>query len=417
MARAETRTLLSLDEFAKIMGMHPLHFNGIYVDGLASVVTCGQPLMQYSWQADNAVAREDIAQAIAEAEARIAQYTRFSLAPQFAVDERHSWPRAYMPEMYSSWLFNAAGRRAAFKLDWGHVIAGGVEARTPVAVGATVTYQDLDGDSFPETAVISVPTTVTDANEIALVYPGDAGDPAWEIRPIRVDLTSTPGIATIFAKREQFVNPGLLESYSATRGIDGTVSQNFLTTVDVYRVWHDPSQQIQFLWDNSPGMCGCAADTCRTCTLQAQFGCSVVTDYRTGLMTASGAAWNAATNQYETASLAIGRAPDRCRVWYRHGFRDQRLRRPFVEMRGAWARAVAYLAVANLARPLCDCQNVTAQVSYWQDDMARTVVTQAQSENFQLDRKVLNNPFGTSRGALYAWRVFQHETIGEAALV
>lgn len=415
MARASTRTLLSLDDWAKIMGFHPLHFNGIQVPGLAPANICGQPIMQYAWQQVDGVSREDIAEAIAEAESRIAFYTRFKLLPTYEIDERHQWTRPAQADLFSSWMLGVGGQGATVRTDWGHVISGGIEGFTPILAGAGVAYADLDGDGYKETATVTVTTTVTDPNEITVIYPNELGDRAWEIRPIRVTISG--GVATITMRREQLLNPGLMESLSSTRAIDGGDDSAFSTTVDVYRSYIDPSQQVQFLWENTFGSCGCDSSTCSTCYLSAQFGCTVVRDYRTGLLVPSSAVWNATTQNYEATVLSVPRAPDRVRLWYRAGWRDQSRTRSSVEMDPRYARAVAYFATSILARPMCACSNVTAAVEYWQEDLAKTKFGQASSENYQIDRSLLSNPFGTTRGAVYAWRLFSRQAIGEAVLV
>lgn len=414
MARADTRTLLPIDTFAKILGVHPLHFNGVYVQDLAPASTCGQPLAQFAWQTANAVSREDIANAIADAEDRIAQYTRFKLAPTFVVDERRAWPRSVVPELYGSTLWNARQQNAAMKTEWAHVIAGGIQGQSLVSAGAGVVYTDTDTDSYAETATIAVNTTVVEPSELHVYYPGESGASEWEIRPIKVTIAN--GVATIRARREQFVNPGLIEGFSG-RAIDGLDNASFLATVDVYRVFHDPSQQIQFLWENQPSMCGCNVLSCTTCYLSAQFGCMNVRDYRTGMVSASSATWNTTTQAFESSVLSMNRAPDKVRMWYRAGYRDQLQPRPMLDMKPAWARAVTYFATALLNRPMCSCPNLEAQMQYWQDDMSKIQLGQTSSENFQVDRAMLGNPFGMTRGAIHAWRTFQREAVGEAALL
>jgi hypothetical protein len=417
MARADTRTLLPLDAWARLMGFHPLHFNGVYLNvagsGAESGITCGQQILQQPWQGANAVSREDIATAIADAEDRIAQYTRFKLLPTFVADERQQWPRSVVPELYVTGLMNVRGQAAAVRTRWAHVVAGGVEARTALALSTPVSYADTDGDGYKETATFSVTTNMTDANELRVFYPGESGHPEWEIRPVK--LVSANGVTAAFqCRREQLVTPGHFEAFS-NRGVDGADDAQFLASVDVYRVWHDPSQQVQFLWENQPAMCNCGSPGCPTCYLAAQFGCTIVRDYRTGMITASPASWDASGLQYIASTLSVGRAPDRVRLWYRAGYRDQALATPFLTMAPNWARAVAYFATALLARPMCACQNVTSQVEHWATDLAATKSSGGGAfESFRISTRDLDNPFGTTRGAMHAWRTFRNEPVGEA---
>lgn len=424
MARADTVTLLPIDSFAKILGVHPLHFNGVEVQDLAPVTTCGQPLSQFAWQTANSISREDVATAVADAEDRIAQYTRFLLAPKFIVDERREWPHAHAPERTNMFVWPGGsqsmtatpwwrrGPGVSIKTDWGHIISGGIEGKTLLQASAPVVYTDTDSDTYKETATIAVTTDIVDPNEIRAYYPGESAAAEWEIRPIKVAFGA--GVATITIRREQLVNAGLFEGFDG-HSIDGLDDAKFLATVDVYRVFHDVSQQVQLLWESEPLLCACFQPTCQSCFINTQAGCMTVRDYRTGLVSPQAADWNGAT--FDTAVFSVNRMPDKVRMWYRAGYRDQSARRPFLDMKPAWARAVVYFATALLNRPMCACQSLSAQMEYWQDDLAKIQINQSTTENYNIDRKSLDNPFGTTRGALYAWRVFRREQIGEAVLV
>jgi len=343
MARSDALTLLPLDRYAALMGINPLHFNGVVSD-VSPVTVCGQPMMQFDWQAVDAVSRESLAWAIADAESRIAQYLGFKLLPTFELDERHAIGRPGAPEAFRARLIGPSGLAAAVRLDWGHVVAGGIERRDAIQTNASVVYTDDDSDGYLETATVTVSTTATDPNEIALVMPGESGDAAWEIRPIRVAISA--GVCVITARREQLVIPSVSSGFATgARAVEGGDGAMFLPSIDVYRVWHDPSQQVQFLWEQPAlGGCGCGSSGCQTCYLNAQFGCSTVRDYRLGLIAGSPAAWNSDTSAYEFTNYSVPRAPDRARFWYRAGYRDQRARRPMVEMDPRWERAVAMLA-------------------------------------------------------------------------
>lgn len=410
MARADTRTMLSLDRFAQIVGINPLHFNGVFHD-LAPANTCGQPMMQHAWQVVDGTAREDIATAIAEAEENISAYLGYRMMPKFESDERHTFARAAQPEMLRANLVGPAGMNATVKLDHGYVISGGIEARTAITLNASVVYTDDDGDGYNETATVAVTTSVTDANELCLFLPGEGGASEFEIRPVRVSVLA--GTATFIARREQLVIPALWEQL-APRGVDGSQSSNFLTTVDVYRVWLDPQQQVQMLWENSPLSCGCQSTTCSTCYLTGQFGCTLVRDNRLGLIGAQPALWNSATGQFEWSTLAVGRSPDRGRFWYRAGWRKPGATRWAHEMDPKWERLIAYYAVGFLHRGVCGCRNIENITTHWGQDLARSSSSQSTSESFRISNKHMDNPLGTTRGALHAWRAIRAQAIGDS---
>lgn len=407
MARAETRTLLPLDRFARIMGVNPLHFNGVFVEGLSPVTACEQPLMQYDWQTADGVSRESIAIAIADAEERIAQWLGFKPLPTFEVDERHAFQRPFSPGLFRYTLTQLDGRAEAVKLDYGHVVAGGIERRDVIQTSASVTYTDDDADSYSETATISVTTTVEDPNEIVVCLPGEGGAPEFEVRPITVSIVN--GAATITMRREQLVIPALYDRLDSTRAIDGANDSNFLTVVDVYRSWHDPSQQVQFLWENAGNSCGCGTTGCATCYIGAQFGCSTVRDYKLGLISGSPAVWDATTSSYTYSPYFVGRSPDKARWWYRAGYRDQTRARPMREMARKYERAISVMAASVLERPFCGCKTVEAASQYWREDFALLT----QDHSFRVSSKLLDNPLGTTRGAVEAWRIIHAEALGD----
>ena len=80
MARAETITKLPLDRWAALMGINPTHFNGVYVPS-AEPTVCEQPWLAFAWQAANRVGREEVAEAIASAEADLEGDLRYRLIP------------------------------------------------------------------------------------------------------------------------------------------------------------------------------------------------------------------------------------------------------------------------------------------------------------------------------------------------
>lgn len=407
MARAETKTLLSLDRFARVMGVHPLHFNGVYVQDLAPATTCGQPLVQYDWQTADGVSRESIAVAIADAESRLAQWLGFKPLPSFELDERHGFVRPADPSLMRASLMQADGLAIATQLDWGYVVAGGIEKRDPIQLNVNVTYSDGDADGYKETATIAVGTTVTDPNEIIIAFPGEGGMVEWEIRPIRVSIAG--GVATITARREQLVNPSTQESMvTGTRGVDGSVDANFAPRVDVYRAWHDPSQQVQFLWENPGSACGCNSSACQACYIGAQFGCSIVRDYRLGLISGIPAVWDDLAQAYAATTYFVPRAPDKARWWYRAGYRDTTQLRPFRDMDRRWERAISIFAASMLERPFCGCKSAESITHYWQEDLGMSTT----DHSFRVGQKWLDNPLGTTRGAIEAWRIIRTEALG-----
>lgn len=401
MAVASTVTKLPLDTFARVLGIHPLHFNQVEVETLAPQTVCGQPFVQYAWQAADRIGREEIAQAIADAEFAIEEQLHFSVMPSWQANERMLWPRISRPD-YSGPAWSAPVRS---KL--GYIRSGGVLAKTLIAAGAAVVYSDTNTDGYFETATITVPTTVTDPEEIAVYYPGEAGSDEWWIRPATVSIAG--GNATIVLQRHQLLDPDRLEEFNP-RAVDGLVNANFLSTVDVYRRYNDPSTQITFAWRGPT--CDCGLVTCSQCTSTVQSGCMQVEDSFNGIIRPSPATWVPATATFTSDLWAIGWQPDWAFLNYYAGYGTSK-----VTMDRNLARAVVWLAVSMLDRPLCACDHIQAIAQHWREDLSLSYSGGEASNSYNIDPGTLNNPLGTTRGAISAWRIVQNLRRGESACV
>lgn len=419
MARASTKTLLPLDRFAAIVGVNPLHFNGIQDDllspdqsrMLAPHNTCDDILVQYSYQSADCVGREEIARAIADAESIITQWLGYPPASKWIADERVMLTRPAGPSLFNYTQRDVRGFWSQARLGQGYVIQGGVEAWSAIQLGVAVAYSDTDGDGYKETATIAVPTTLGVIDEISVHYPGKiaAGDYTWEVRPITVRIAA--GTATITCRREQLVKTNFIEGL-VVQVADGQDDTDFLATVDVYRHYNDPSQQAHLLWLQT--WCSCAGAGCTNCEGSSQTACLMPTDERNGLVIPQPGTWDG-VSEFDSAYLLECRGADKMRAWYRAGWRAKGLVAPMVQMEPDWERAITYLALTLLDRPLCTCENLRAYTMYWAEDLAGTSSTATGgSMTFRLSDAVLDNPFGTTRGAIYAWRRVREYRLGEA---
>lgn len=402
MARASTQTLLPLDTFAKICGIHPLHFNQVVVADIAPAAVCDMPVTQYSWQEADRIGREEIAQAIAHAESIIIDKAHFSPAPMWVIDERLRFDRPYWPELYNINALNVRGQRVSLRTQQNHLISGGIETKTLISAGAAIVYSDGDGDGYDETATIIVATSVTNPEEIAIYYPGESGANEWEVRPITVTISG--GNATIVAQRQQLVLPDLQEALLIT-SVDGLNNSNFLTTVDVYRHYNSPEQQVMFLWDGDPSLCGCSGDGCEACAHYTQNGCLLIRDYRLGIVIPSPGTY--ADGAWSRGSFSQGRMPDQARLWYYAGERIG----SSLHMPKDWERIITYLALSYLDRPLCACRPLESFVARWKEDLSYQQSSPTQSSSFSLSKRWLDNPIGTTRGAIEAWRKINESKI------
>ncbi len=393
MAIASTRTLLPLDRFFRIAGIHPLHANQVTVQTIADANFCGVPILQYSWQDADRTGREEIAEMIAATETRIMEYLNFALRPDFFANFPVSYPQPRNPEIFSTSSYDIRSLVRAIWIGQGYLSSGGQEAKTFLGT-PTITYTDVDSDGYYETATVTVTgfDPLTAPAEIAIYYPGNSGADTYEIKPISVIISS--GTATIICRREQLVLPTLLFGLNVT-AVDGLDNTAFSASVDVYRHWLDPSQQqVEFRWEQSPWVPGSKALVFAT-----QGGGILVRDGKLGWADLEAAHWDAPTQQYLYDAFNSTRMPDTVRLWFKAGYPLDNKN----NMASVWERCVTYLTLATLDRPLCQCSSLETFTKYWAFDWAQN----APDHNQQVSRKFLDNPLGTTRAARFVWDAIQ----------
>lgn len=180
-----------------------------------------------------------------------------------------------------------------------------------------------------------------------------------------------------------------MEAYDV-QNVDGSVDGNFLSLVDVYRVYSNPAKQVDF-WVTS-----CCAGGCASCQYTIQTGCLSVLNSRHGYVDLSAGNWNSETGVYD--SVCVAGYSNRARMWYKAGLRSHRI-----------DQAVSLLALTMLDRPICTCSSLEHITKWWATDLALRAAGSSRSESYQLSgtgrRGQLDNPFGTTRAALQAWRI------------
>lgn len=424
MARADTITKLPLDRWADILGIMPLHFSGVISNTSPLGSSCGRVWFQYPWQAADAVSREDVAEAIMMAEEAIERQTGYRLLPSWETDERVIPSQPGVLDLINTGFINPRGFRPSTSLRWGHFISGGVKAQTVLQAGASVWYSDQDGDGYEESAVVQISTTgVTDEEEVAIYFPasatGLAGDERWRVLPLRaISIDAAHSLVTVTMWKHQLVRPELWGQFNPD-SIDGDDQDQFLPSVDVYRTYNDPQTQVDLLWQPQPTLCSCGSTGCPMCVLTTQTGCLVPVDPRKGRVSYDAATWDATDEEFDPQDLSVARSPDQLRTWYRAGLRDMRRTWPDYQMDPEMERAVVYLSLTYLDRPMCGCHNLEAAWRRWTEDLSVRYSDQTISKSYQTTRRMLDNPFGRSRGAVYAWEVVNREerTLGRAVQI
>jgi len=420
MARASAYTLLSLDRYAKVMGLSPLHFAGAQTPGLTPMIFpdkgCNSIWYQYDWQHSDQVSREQLADTIKSVEDEIISIVGFPLAPMWIEGEEI---RPYSKNAVygtSDTFYDVNGRPKSIIADNGKIISAGrrslVVVGTATVAGGELVYSDEDGDGFYETATITlaIPTNMlalTDACEFKTFFDGETSL-EWEVRYPR-SSTITGGNIVIVFDSWLLIDPDLWEAYPNSDGaaaIDVSTIDNFVTTLDVYREYINTSAaSVRFFWENaSTTTCtSCDGSGCVACAYTTQDGCMIARDTELGVIVPFPATYDDDACVWYKTNYSVQRHPDMVRLWYIAGEQDKRYLncRTCDPMTDFWARTVARMATARLERPICMCSNIIGITEYLRQDLSQ--FSRAEVTYFQTD-DIINCPFGTLRGEVEAWR-------------
>jgi hypothetical protein len=414
MARASTYTLLSLDRYARIMGINPPHFNqgGSTEFFKLESRDCRDAWFQHDWQNSKVVGRESLARAIRQAEDDIAMVIGYYPAPRWISKEMHRYPQLYRRGLYGNgkdirWKFKSIEAR------WGKFIAAGRRNVAQVGDSVAVAYSDPNSVGFSDTATITVAgITTTDECELKVYFEDHNGEQEWEIRDPR-SKTLVAGTLTVIFDSWQLIDPDLWEAYPTTQAlepIDFTDTANLITNVDVYREFTDFTQaSAEFSFEPKPRtdslsfLCtSCNGTGCVACELTIQTGCAHPRDVELGLIVPQPATFSVADDQWNEDQWTECREPDNVKLWYYAGDLDERfLRETSCDPLSHWfAEAIAWLATARLSRDICGCSNIVEFARDLRRDLSHTP---SDGDSFFLSDDNLANPFGTRRGEVMAW--------------
>jgi len=409
-------TWLSLTRYARILGIHPVHFQGATGQDVWPFTgnSCSNIWPRHSWQNSDQVSREDLAFAIKQAEDEISSFVGYPLAPTWFSNVSLRFPQYHRPDKYGIGGMNVRGQRKSVNTNHGKLINAGARAVTlidnPSVAGGELVYSDEDGDGFTELATITVATALTDACEIKVYFADQGADPDWEIRhPISKTLSG--GNVVIKLDSWLLIDPIEQAAYPTDDGfmaIDISTVASFVTEVDIYREYTDNTAvSSRFFWEPANGQivvgCSqCGTTGCTECSYTTQDGCLLIRDVENGFVVPSPATYNSTTGQWDSNVYSVCRDPDRILAWYQAGDMDEAFLRgdscdPLSDF---FARAIAWVATARIERPFCQCGNVTALAESWREDLS----FQGADAAYLLDFNILDAPFGTRRSELMAYK-------------
>lgn len=231
-----------LNAWPTVMMENIWHFNQCAGVG-APVQTANDKAAQVYLQKE----REYIARHLESAAGRMAQDLNYWINPAYFSEQipiGKGWP--VQAQIYQT--------------RYAKLISLGKRATSLIQAGVSVTYSDPNSTGVADLATVTVTTAVTDG-EIRLYFrtadgAPTAGDYRYEIEPITV--TSSGGVATITAHRANFVKPTEWAreyiandpNFNSPNLIDTKSANNFVTAVDVYRVYTDTAAAVSLVAAN-----------------------------------------------------------------------------------------------------------------------------------------------------------------------
>ena len=403
MARTDIRTHLTLDRFAAIMGIAPVHFNGgagatVWPPG----VSCQDIWPQYSWQHNDVISRFDLAEAIRNAEEDIKRVLRMPVAPEYIVDKQ-SYP--------SQKRVGLGANTLKIPTMWRNVLEAGPRAVSAVKLGASVVRSDPDGDGFKELATITVIAadlpTGFDIIKARIYTPGRLAHPTHEIRYPTLTIDGSDNLVITLESWLLF-DPALWEKPITLDGftaIDADSDSSYLATVDVYQEYTDTTADgVTFHWYGSAN-CSCGGIGCPDCNPTEQGGCLTVANTPLGLVVPAPAGYDVDTTAWVKETFSVtSYSPEMVTLRYKSGYVSQDYLLGFTNdpLDQYLAEAIAWLAAARLEAPPCSCGVVQEKFANLRVDI--NAVSRERSVLVSvISPEMLTNPFGSRRGEVNAW--------------
>lgn len=313
--------------------------------------------------------RDVVARAIKQAFDKMTRYLNYPPAPIWCYDDI-PFGSGYPLE------------RQELKLRYGHVQAVGRRATTLIQAGVAITYSDVGGLGVNDTATIAVTVAATDpTDEVCIFFRTADGAPSaahaqYEILP--VTRSRAGNVVTLVTHRANCVEPNGLwaqpyesPDYQEINAGDTTVAADFITLVDVYRVYADDSTAVTLVGDNWVSGGGCSANCDDdTCT-----GCARLVDSELGIV------------QIRSETCTCCLYPERVRIYYKAGYPLSygKLDPDFMSL----------IRLANTMMPRQPC----AVCNRYHDVFATDRVV----DEGNIPAALVNNPFGIKNGELAAW--------------
>lgn len=331
-AAAIPNSCVTLKRYAEIIGYPQCNFFGVNNSNISTGFQCREIWSKFE--------RDTIAHYLAEAQDELEQEIGYPLCARWIGENEDQL-----------WRDNKQQYKRKILTRFCHVIESGIKATSTISAGEAIDYTN-------DPAVVGpIATTVTDTSEIAVFYP----DSDRVVYPYSITISG--GNLTIWIERCHLVDPDYLDNPDT--GLDYTDLTNFLSTVDVKRIYNSTATEATIVYP-----------ACSTCSETTAAGCIYIINSRVGIVE---------VKQTTSPSNLCG-CSKYVNLNYKAGL--ETLSRQGED-------AIVRLAHSKMPTEPCGCA-VTQRL--WARDRNIPDV---------LTRERLNCPFGLNDGAWIAWKFAQ----------
>lgn len=351
--RTKVKTLLTLFEYAEIIGLNPFWLSQVREDiprkGQAQNISCDHTMYQDAWQGFEHLSREEIAQSIAQAERLFAKETGFYPAPKYFTEENHPYPGHTLRRNYFPYI----------QAKHGFIQAIGTELLTSIgtaAVTQTSSYAGSFNDGF--TVNIAVPAGTTEAEIAAFFITVDRAGLTLaqsEIKPLNVSITAgtvtITGHITLLVKPEHQVKPDAPE-------LSATAAATYATEIAIYRRTTDLSNTGSLIWIKPYD---CANPPCE---VELETACFSMRDADKGWLEPVPATYDEEAGAFSISDpYCVSSLPQKAKVNYLAGYPRQTDGR----MDYDFARSIALLATALLPQRTAGCNRADQRLLHYRN--------------------------------------------------
>ena len=395
---------LPLDTYREIIGYHPYHFWQFENAQIPAVSNCNRLVYKYPYQDTSRTGRSDLERAIQDAQNLLFEYLNYRVGDWF-VEKRVQYPTTKTDQWR---ITDPHGRFRSVNVEEGYIRCLGVKQFTAVELDVSVTYSDENGDGIIDTftATATIPAELT-YDSLAVYFSESDWLNSWsrddaQIKPANVSVSGTT--VTITGNSWLLAEPVRYEGFNKN-GLDPDDTAVYVDTLDLYAI---SVQEQGTLVSNAPVILEYEYRSHNqylsdygTCADSIYWGNAEVIG--TGLSRVYLVPSSGVVRDHRRGEIGIVAQPqpDRVAVRYRAGATFQEINNS-VTSGGSWNRAIAALATAMAGKPICNCETANQLYDEWSLD--RSLTAGRDGETYAISEEDLNNPFGTKRGEIYAYK-------------